>query len=287
MNITVLGTGIMGTAVARRLLSSGHAVTVWNRTGERAEPLREDGASVADTAEDAVRAADVVLLTLFDATAVLDVMARACPVAPDAVWVQASTIGTEATGRVSALAEREGVALLEAMMLGTRAPAEQGQLTLLVAGPEDLDARVAPAFEEMAAKVVRVGPDVGQAAALKLAANAWIAVLTAATAQSLAMTRGLGLDPHLFLDAIADTPVDSRYAHVKGEAMISSTFDPSFTVDGVVKDVGLIISAADQAGVPSDLLESVQGLFRRTSEAGHGADDMAAVISAFSPTRAG
>src|SRR4051812_49079289 len=146
MQVTVLGTGIMGSALTRTLIRAGHTVTVWNRSPERAEPLRDDHATVVASAREAVEGADVVLLTLFDASAVLAVMADAMPGAPDAVWIQASTIGIEGTRDVAAAAEREGVAVLEAMMLGTKAPAEQGKLTLLVSGPEELDARAAPVF---------------------------------------------------------------------------------------------------------------------------------------------
>jgi 3-hydroxyisobutyrate dehydrogenase len=198
--------------------------------------------------------------------------------------VQASTIGLEGTRRVVARAESIGVRLLEAMMLGTKAPAENGQLTLLVAGPDELADRVAPVFEAIAAKVIRVGPEIGSASALKLATNAWVGAITAATAQSLALARGLGLDPQLFLDAIDGAPVDSRYAHVKGAAMMASSFPASFSVDGVVKDIGLMIEAAHASGVPDDLLKTVQDFFRRAAELGHGGDDMAAVIVGFEPS---
>lgn len=284
MRVTVLGTGIMGSALARSLVRAGHTVTVWNRTAARAELLHHDKATVAETVEAAVRGAEAVLLTLFDEAAVLDVMAKGLAVAPTAVWIQASTIGTVGAARTADLATKDGVALLEAMMLGTKAPAEQGKLTLLVSGPENLDSRVSPIFDAIAARVVRVGPSVGQASALKLAVNAWIAAITAATAQSIALTRGLGLDPALFLQAIQDTPVDSAYAHAKGAAMIERSFAPSFTVDGVVKDVGLMVAAADEAGVHDDLLSTVRSLFRRASEEGHGGEDMAAVVTAFTST---
>jgi 3-hydroxyisobutyrate dehydrogenase len=283
MQVTVLGTGIMGTALTRTLIRAGHSVTVWNRSPERAEPLRKDGATVAGSAREAVQGADVVLLTLFDAAAVLAVMTDAMSAAPDAVWVQASTIGIAGARDVAAAADGAGARLLEVMMLGTKAPAEQGSLTLLVSGSEEYDATVAPVFDAIAAKVLRVGPEIGQASALKLATNAWVGAITAATAQSLALASGLGLPPQLFLDAIADAPVDSRYAHVKGGAMLEQSFAPSFSVDGVVKDIDLMVAAASEAGVPADLLLAVQGFFRSASDTGHGDDDMAAVVTAFGP----
>jgi len=281
MRVTVLGTGIMGTAVCGPLLRAGHEVTVWNRTKARTAAAAETGARVADTPESAVAEADVVLVTLFDTEAVLDVMRQTLSSGSDAVWLQSSTIGIEGADRVRALAEEHGTHLLDAMMLGTKAPAEQGALTLLVSGPTALDARVADVLDAIAAKVVRVGEKIGDASALKLVTNAWVGSITGATAQSVALARGLGLDPQLFLDAIAETPVDSRYAHVKGAAMIGRSFPASFTVDGVVKDIGLMIDAAAVAGIPDDLMVAVRQLFITSAEHGHGDDDMAAVVTAF------
>src|SRR6185369_2262752 len=95
MRVAVLGTGIMGTGMARSLLRAGHAVTVWNRTAARAEPLEADGATVAGSAADAVAGVEVVVVMLFDTAAVLAVLADAAGAAPDAIWLQASTIGPD------------------------------------------------------------------------------------------------------------------------------------------------------------------------------------------------
>jgi 3-hydroxyisobutyrate dehydrogenase len=285
MRVAVLGTGIMGTALTGTLARAGHEVTAWNRTRERADGAAEAGATVADSVESAVADADAVLLTLFDGEAVLDVMARGLGAGQQAVWLQASTVGVAAAARVRELAYQQRADVLEVMMLGTKAPAEHGALTLLVSGPQALDARVAELLDAISGKIVRLGEALGEASALKLATNAWVASITSATAQSIALARSLGLDPQLFLDAIADAPVDSRYAHVKGAAMIGGSFSPSFTVDGVVKDVGLMIDAAAASGVPDDLLVTVQEFFRTASQRGHGADDMAAVVAAFEPPR--
>ena len=158
MHVAVLGTGVRGTAITGTLIRAGHEVTVWNRTTERAEALRSHGARVGGSPLEAVADADAVLLTLYDADAVESVLVDAAPGAPDAVWVQASTIGLEGTRRVQQRAEGAGIAFLEAMMLGTKAPAENGRLTMLVAGPDELADRVAPVLDTMAAKVVRAGP---------------------------------------------------------------------------------------------------------------------------------
>ncbi|WP_209442878.1 NAD(P)-dependent oxidoreductase [Curtobacterium oceanosedimentum] len=284
--MTVLGTGTMGAGVARSLLREGHQVTVWNRSADKARPLGDDGATVATDAAAAVTDAEVVLLTLFDTDAVVDVLEAAAGDAPaDAVWVQASTVGVAGTETVVQLAEKYGITLVEAMMLGTKAPAEQGKLTMLAAGPSDVLDRVDPVLDAVGAKTVRAGERVGDGTALKLAANAWIASITAATGQSLAIARALGLDPQLFLDAIDGTASDSPYAHTKGAAMIGGDLAPQFALDGLRKDIGLIGEAARSAGVSTTLLDALDGVYGRASAAGHGGDDIAAVGTAFTDER--
>ncbi len=282
MRVTVLGTGTMGAGVAKSLLREGHEVTVWNRSADKARPLADDGATVATDAAAAVQHAEVVLLTLFDTDAVVDVLEAAAGDAPtDAVWVQSSTVGTDGTETIVQLAEKYGITLVEAMMLGTKAPAEQGKLTMLAAGPSDQLEAIDPVLDAIGAKTVRAGERVGDGTALKLAANAWIASITAATAQSLAIARALGLDPALFLDAIDGTASDSPYAHTKGEAMLSGEFAPQFALDGLRKDIGLIGEAARAAGVSTVLVDALDRVYAQASAEGHGGDDIAAVGTAF------
>jgi len=272
----------MGAGVAGSLLREGHQVTVWNRSADKAAPLGERGATVATDPSAAVEHAEVVLLTLFDTDAVVDVLEQAAGDAPtDAVWVQASTIGVDGTETVVQLAAEYGITLVEAMMLGTKAPAEQGKLTMLAAGPAaDVD-RVVPVLDAMGAKTVRAGERVGDGTALKLAANAWIASITAATGQSLALAAALGLDPQLFLDAIDGSASDSAYAHTKGASIIAGEFPAQFALDGLRKDIGLIADAALANGVSTTLLDALGRVYADASAAGHGGDDIAAVGTAF------
>jgi 3-hydroxyisobutyrate dehydrogenase len=282
VRVTVLGTGAMGAGVAQSLLREGHDVTVWNRSRERAEPLAEHGATVADDAGSAVAEAEVVLLTLFDADAVVDVLEQAAGDAPtDAVWVQASTVGVEGSDTVVQIAAKYGITLVEAMMLGTKTPAEQGKLTMLAAGPAATLDAIDPVLDAIGAKTVRAGERVGEGTALKLAANAWIASITAATGQSLAIARGLGIDPALFLQAIEGSASDSAYAHTKGASMMAGEFPAQFALDGLRKDIGLITDAARANGVSTTLLDALGRVYADASAAGHGKDDIAAVSTAF------
>lgn len=282
MTVALLGTGIMGAGMARSLLREGLDVTVWNRSVEKAAPLADDGARVAGSAADAVVGADVVITMLFDADAVAQtvepVLAR---FGDGAVWVQASTVGIEGNDRLAGLARDAGVAFLDVPMLGTKAPAENGQLVVLASGPSSLRERVQPVFDAIGSRTQWVGETVGDASRLKLAINAWIGVMVNGIAQSVALARGLGLDPQQFLDAVDGGAVNAPYVQLKGKAMIAGDYTPSFELDGVIKDTDLITAALREAGVDTTLATAVRDRLAAASSAGHGSDDMAAVLHAY------
>jgi 3-hydroxyisobutyrate dehydrogenase len=231
-----------------------------------------------------VAAADVVVTMLYDADSVAQVMEWALPaMKPGAVWAQTSTVGLEGTERLAGIAAQHDVAFLDAPVLGTKGPAEQGTLTVLVGGPSTLRDAVTPVFDAIGAKTVWIGEEPGDGHKLKLVANAWVGMVTAGTAQSVALAEGLGLDPQLFLDTIAGGALDAPYVQLKGKSMIADEYPTSFAVSGVVKDLGLIAAAMRGAGVHAEVAEAVADAFRKADAAGHGDEDMAAVVHAFRP----
>ena len=280
--VAMLGTGTMGAGMARSCRRAGLEVRAWNRTRSKAEPLADDGATVCGTPAEAVTGADVVVVMLFDEGAVMDVLEQAAGSSGEgAVWLQSATVGPDGAARVEAAARERGLAVLDAPVLGTKAPAASGSLVYLLSGDADLVERARPALDAMSSKVVIAGDEPGAASALKLVCNAWVVSLNTAVAQSVAMAQGLGLDPQLFLDAIEGGPTDAGYAHVKTEAMVGGDYAPSFGLDGVRKDLGLITDAAQDAGVDPRVLHALDALYADASAAGHGEEDMAAVREAF------
>ncbi|MFG1609245.1 NAD(P)-dependent oxidoreductase [Actinoplanes sp. NPDC049265] len=278
MRVAVLGAGVMGVGVVHSLLRAGHEVAVWNRTAAKAFDLASDGADPASTVEAAVTGADAVITILFDAGAVLDVKpAVVSALGPHAVWIQSATVGVAGIAAVA-----DGVtAIVDAPVLGTRKPAEDGALIVLASGDPALIERCRPVFDAIGSRVVVAGTEIGAATKLKLVCNSWVTVLMAGIAQSVQFARSLGVDPALYLEAIADGPTGAPYAQLKGKAILSGDYTTSFAVDGVVKDVGLMVEAAAEAGFPPELLDTVLRLYTRTAEAGHGESDMAAVAEAF------
>jgi 3-hydroxyisobutyrate dehydrogenase len=281
-DVTVLGTGIMGAGMAANLASAGLDTTVWNRTPEKARPLADAGARVAEDPADAVSGADVIVTMLFDADSVAEVMGRALPAVKEGVlWVQTATVGLEGTDRLAALAGEHGVTFVDAPVLGTRQPAEAGQLVVLASGPQEVREAVAPVFDAIGSRTVWVGDRPGQGHRLKLVANSWVLSIVTATAQAVALAQALGVDPQQWLDSIAGGPLDCGYAQAKGKAMLAADFPPAFALDGAVKDSGLIADALASAGVADSVMRAFHERFAAAAAQGHAEEDMAAVVHGF------
>ncbi|AZQ71426.1 MULTISPECIES: NAD(P)-dependent oxidoreductase [Streptomyces] len=278
--VTVLGTGIMGFAMARNLARAGLSVRAWNRSHAKAEPLAAHGVTVVETPAEAVTGADVVVTMLYDGPAALDVMRAAAPaLRPGTVWAQSTTAGLDGTAVLADFAREQGLVLVDAPVLGTRRPAEEGTLTVLAAGPEEIRDTLAPVFDAVGSRTVWVGDDAagGAATRLKLVINSWVLAVTHGTAEALALADGLGVDPARFLDAVAGGPLDMGYLRAKAGLLRDDALTPpSFATTTAEKDARLIVAAGEAAGVRLDVAAAGAERFRRAIEAGHGDEDMAA-----------
>lgn len=286
-SVAVLGTGIMGAAMARNLCRAGLDVRVWNRTRAKAEPLARDGATVARSPAGAVEGADVVLTMLYDGPAVLATMREAAGSLPrGAVWAQCSTAGTDALGPLEGFAAEHGLTFVDCPVLGTRAPAEAGALTVLASGPQEARAALAPVLGAVGRHTVWVGDGTpGAASRLKLVINSWVLAVTHGTAEALALAKGLGVDPQDFLGAVAGGTLDMGYLRAKAAAILNGDLAPDFSVTTAHKDARLILAAARHAGVRLDVMEAGAERFRRAEEQGHADEDMAATYYASFPGR--
>ncbi|MET9259429.1 NAD(P)-dependent oxidoreductase [Amycolatopsis sp. NPDC004079] len=270
----VLGTGDAGSAMARRLREHGLAVRAWNRTESRARPLTGHGVAVFPTAAEAVRTAEFVLVTVFDAAAVLEVLREIAPALDaKAVVLQSATVGAD-IDEIVQTAEQLGVALLDAPFLGNP---KQGGLTLMVAGAAEPKRLASPVLEALASTVVDVADRPGDASLLKLACNTWLFGLNAMAAQAAALTEAFGLDFRLFLDAVAGSKADSPYLHYRAAQLTGETDEVLSPVRAAIKDLAHIRAAATSAGAPDLLLDRLARLYTQAADNGLGDHDLAAI----------
>jgi 3-hydroxyisobutyrate dehydrogenase len=268
----------MGAPMARNLAEAGFDVRVWNRTAEKARSI--EGAEAFESAAEAARGADFVITVLSDGDAVEESVRDVD--FGDATWLQMSTVGIEATERLIEIAA--GVPFVDAPVVGTKQPAEEGKLVVLASGPSDALERAQPVFDAVGAKTVALG-EAGEGTRLKLVINAWLVILLQGLAESIAFAEAIDVDPQVFLDTIGGGPTGPPYAELKGKMMIAREFDPSFSLALARKDAALVLEAAERHGFDAPLVELVMRKMDEAIDAGHGDEDMAATFLASASDR--
>jgi 3-hydroxyisobutyrate dehydrogenase len=289
--VAVIGAGgTMGLPMARNIAKAGIEVRAWNRSREKAEPLTEDGIELFETAAEAAAGASVVLTILSDADAVTSAMEGSDGVLAgaedEALWLQMSTIGIEGTERCATLAEEHGLTLVDAPVVGTKQPAEQGKLTVLASGPEEARERSEPIFDPISQKAVWLG-EAGTGTRMKLVINSWLLSLVEGLAETVAFAEGIDIDPDQFLETIAGGPIDNAYAQMKGRMMIERSFEPAFKLELAAKDARLVLEAAQRHDLDLPMLDVIRSQLEDAAEE-HGEKDMsAAYLASAAKDRAG
>jgi 3-hydroxyisobutyrate dehydrogenase len=276
--VAVLGTGIMGAAMARNLIAAGQHTTVWDRSAPATASLAEAGARVGASAQDAVAGARVVITMLPTAEAVTSVMLGggvAEALADGAVWAQMGTIGvtgtTEIADRLGQL--RPDVLFVDAPVSGSKGPAESGQLLILASGPPAAGAIVSPVFSAIGRKTVWLGA-AGQGSRMKLAVNAYMSTLIEGVAEALELAGRLDIDPGQLAEAIEGGPLDAPIADAKLHKMQRGDYAAEFPLQWALKDVDLAITAAGGGQLP--LLAALSRQWHAAVDAGHGRQDVSA-----------
>jgi 3-hydroxyisobutyrate dehydrogenase len=286
--VAVLGTGVMGHAMAASALRAGISTIVWNRDPGPTRDLAELGAQVAESAAGAARRAAIVVTMVTDTDAVVSIArdgGMLAALGPGAIWAQMSTIGVAGIDRVAALVqdERPDVTLLDAPVSGSKEPAEHGQLTIFASGPEHVRSRVVPLFDALGQRTIWVGP-VGAGSRLKLVNNTWIAFECEAVAASMALARRLGLDTQTVVDALQAGPLVSPWQEAKLQRIVQGEFSAQFALSLALKDVHLALQAADDGRFIA--LACLAEEWQQAVDYGLGDQDLTAVTHALDPPQA-
>jgi 3-hydroxyisobutyrate dehydrogenase len=273
----VLGTGIMGSAMARNLLAAGHRTTVWDRSAEATAALASAGAEVAASPSEAARDAQVVITMLPTAEVVESVMFPSAAQAfrSGAVWAQMGTIGPDATARIASRLRglRPDVTFVDAPVSGSKGPAETGDLLVLASGPQESKAVLEPVFSAVGRKTVWLG-EAGQGSSMKLVVNAYMCILIEGVAEALELARRMGVAPDALAAVIEGGPLDAPIAEAKLHKMQSADYAPEFPLEWALKDVDLAIEAAGGDRLP--LLDGLASQWHVAVKAGHGREDVSA-----------
>jgi 3-hydroxyisobutyrate dehydrogenase-like beta-hydroxyacid dehydrogenase len=277
--IGIIGVGLLGSAVASRLLKSGFVVTGHDTRPERVKALQPSGLIPTETIAEVAADADAVFTILptlesVEATifALIETVPRSCTL------IQMSTISPELARRLAQTAAANAVGFLDAPMSGTSAMVEHGDCAIFVGGDRSRMDLCQSIFDAIAKKTVYVGT-AGMASLAKLAANLLVALNTAALAEALVLAAKGGVAPATLLEVLKDSAAASKMLEVRGPLMATHRFDPQMKVDLFLKDFKLMLDEGIRLGAPLPLTTITQQLAVATAVAGRGEQDLAAIVT--------
>jgi 3-hydroxyisobutyrate dehydrogenase-like beta-hydroxyacid dehydrogenase len=282
--IGIIGVGLLGSAVASRLLKGGFQVAAYDSRPEQVKALQAQGliatASIAEAAAEA-DAVFTILPSLESVEATIVAGGGLIETAPrDCTLIQMSTISPELTRRLAAAALAGGLGFLDTPMSGTSAMVERGDCTIFVAGDRSRAEACQAIFDAIAKKTHYVG-DAGMASLAKLGTNLLVGLNTAALAEALVLGAKGGVAPGVLVEILKDSAGASKMVDVRGPLMVNRHFDAQMKIDLFLKDFKLMLEEGRRLGVPLPLTSVTQQLTAATATAGRGDEDLAAIVTTF------
>ena len=281
MKVGFIGLGSMGRGMAHNLLKAGHEVTVYNRTRARAEELAREGARVAASPAETA-SGEVVITMLADDHALEEVLigtgALLAKLRPNQIHVSMSTISLELSRNLVEAHRRYGTGFVSAPVFGRPEAAEAAKLFIMAAGPKSALAKCEPLFGAMAQKTFIVGEEPPAANVVKLAGNFLIMSTLESLGEVCAFVRKHGIDPQQYLDVMTDSFFTAPFAKNYGNIIAQKKYEPAgFRLRLALKDIRLILAAADAANVPMPVTSVLHDRFLTGVSRGLGEKDWSAV----------
>lgn len=280
--IGFLGLGIMGQPMARNLLKAGYAVTVFNRTRQKAEPLEKAGARVAASPAEAARDADFVMSIVSDSAASEEVMAGKGgafeTLKAGAVVIDSATISPVVSRRLACHAAGRQASFLDAPVTGSKHGAEKGELTFMIGGDREAFERALPVLRVLGKHHIYCGAN-GSGLAAKLAQNVIQSAMVEVFAEGLVLAAKAGVRPETMLEIIQSSMARAVLTDFKAPFIFKGDFTPYFPLKWMLKDVNLALEAAYAQGVPMPAAAAVKEVYAAARAQGKGDLDYAAVIT--------
>ncbi|HEY4188490.1 MAG TPA: NAD(P)-dependent oxidoreductase [Polyangia bacterium] len=287
MRVGFIGLGIMGGGMAGNLLAKGHALTVWNRTAERAAKLRAAGAAWADSPRALAAASEVVCTCVADPAALLGVSEGRdgflAGLSPGTLVIDFSTVGPAAVRQLDEACRARDARFLAAPVTGSKNAAAAGTLLLMCGGSPETFAAAQPILGAVGAKAILVG-DVVQAAQMKLVGNLMIAHMVEALSEGTALAAGAGIGIEKVLEVVQASGYASPFWDFKGKALAARDFSTHFSIDLMHKDLTLALGLGDKQGVPLPGTSAIREVFQLARAQGKGDRDIMATATVISPS---
>jgi len=282
LRVGFLGLGTMGTPMATNIAKAGFPLVVWNRTAAKVQSLLRLGATAGNSPAHVASEVDLVITMLSRPTDVEDVVLGPEGVLegirPRAALIDMSTVSPATSRKLAGAATTKQVEFLDAPVVGSKGPATDGALVILVGGlPQTLE-RCRPVLEAMGKRLIHAG-NVGMGSTLKLATNLMLSHLMAGFAEAALLAKTAGVDPVRLLDVLEASTFRSPWYQAKGVGMLRGDFNPHFALKHMRKDLDLMAALAQELRLRLPVTDSVRQLYAEAERAGQAERDYSAVFA--------
>ncbi len=280
--ITFIGLGIMGSRMAKNLLQKGGDIelTVFNRSVEAAKPLQKIGATIAKSAIEGVKEADIVF-TMLSTPEVVEAVAMGdsgflSNMKENALWVDCSTVNPSFSLRVNKEAQERGVRFVDAPVAGTKPHAENAQLAFFVGGETTVLAEIEPFLKAMGTTILHIG-EIGKGAAYKTLINSMLAQSMLIFSETVVLGEKMGLSKEFLLQALPKAPVIAPFTQFKAKMIQEGNYEVQFPLEWMHKDLRLVSESAAELNHPLQMANLAKDIYGKANEAGLGRKDFAAI----------
>ncbi|MDE1764844.1 MAG: NAD(P)-dependent oxidoreductase [Thaumarchaeota archaeon] len=282
MNVGIIGAGLLGKAVAMRLINTGHKVTIYNRTKEKTESLAMLGAQVEESPKKVSEKSDLVITIVKDSSAVESVAFGRDGIVQGKhqglVVADMSTINPISSRKIAEKLSQHGIPMVDSPVMGGPSLAEKGQLIVMIGGKKEIYEKYKTVFDSISEKTFYLGAN-GTADAMKLAMNLQISILALSISEGIILVKKSGLDPFLFLEVLNSTYFKTGMSTLKGPKMAKGIFEPSFFLSVMQKDLDEINYTAREVGANLPVARLANELYHNAVKDGFGKMDYTGIMA--------
>ncbi|MDH2907363.1 MAG: NAD(P)-dependent oxidoreductase [Candidatus Nitrosotalea sp.] len=282
MNVGIIGTGLLGSAIARRISSSEHRVHAYNRTRQKAESLEKSGITIEDSPTELAKKCDIVITIVKDVQVIEEVSFGKNGIVngkhEGLVVADMSTISPISSRKIAKKFADNGISMIDAPVMGGPSLAEKGKMTIMVGGKKETYQKCKPVLDLIGEKTFHLGEN-GSGHAMKLAMNSQIAILALSISEGIILAKKSGLDPLTFLEVLNSTYFKTGMSVNKGPKMAKGEFEPSFFLKMMQKDLDEIDYTAKEFGANMPMSRLANQIYQKAINDGFGDMDYTGILA--------